>query len=96
MKVNLDYPSFPNLISVLEGHPSSIFIYVRLWKNRKCYQTITTKKDIQEKYLIDEDNFRKHLFDLQSVEVISFEEKEDSFLITHKTPSIHTEGYMLC
>jgi hypothetical protein len=96
MKANLDYPSFPNLISVLEGSPSSIFIYIRLWKNRKGYQTVTTKEDIQEKYLIHEDNFLKHLFDLHSVEVISFEEKRDSFVITHQIPTIHTQGYMLC
>jgi hypothetical protein len=92
----LDYPPFYNVVNVLESCPLSIFMYIMIWKNRSGFQTIVNKDTIQEKYLTDQDNFRKHLFHLSDINIIFFTENENSFVITLDQPQIKAEGYTLC
>jgi hypothetical protein len=96
MKKLIDYPSYSNVVSVLEECPSSIFIYLLLWKNRIGYRTIAIKEFIEEKYFIHEDIFLEHLFALQATNVLFFDERKSAFVITHQNAEVNAEGYMLC
>lgn len=96
MKKSLDYPQLSSLIAVLEWCPTSIFIYVLLWKKRLLWQTIVIKDKIQEEYLTDEDNFLKHLFDLQDAHVLHFIQTDKMFVVSHHSPDISAHGYTLC
>jgi hypothetical protein len=96
MSKHLDYPPFFQIITVLEECPSSIFLYVRLWKNKNVFQTFVKKKDVQERYSIDTEDFFQHLCCLQNAKVLFFEEAESYFLITLLFPDIIAEGKALC
>lgn len=93
---NLDYPPFFYIIQILENCPLSIFVYVSLWKARCGCRTTVEKSQIQQKYLIDEDNFRKHLFSLRDLQIVFFSENVDSFVIFHSEPQISPGAHILC
>lgn len=81
-----DYAGFPPLDSfkrVLRNSPNSADLFVSLWKlKKKANQRISIeRKDIKKSFLTSPTLFRNHLLAIGRLELITFEETTDFFLI---------------
>ena len=81
----MSYSHFPpiNLFKkVLQGCPQTALIYVSLWELNRKKQRITIKRDdVKNRFLISPTLFRNHLLSLSRLEILSFEETPDYFLV---------------
>ena len=77
-----DFPPMPDFRRVLQIAPASALIYISLWKMRRNNNDISIKKsDVKKKFLISKTIFRNHLLALSRLEILSFEETTDFFLV---------------
>lgn len=80
-----DYAEFPPLDSfkrVLRSSPQSAELFTSLWKLKHGSNHLSIKrKDIKKKFLISPTLFRNHLLAIGRLELITFEETTDFFLI---------------
>jgi len=80
-----DYAEFPPLDSfkrVLRSSPQSADLFASLWKLKPKSNRISIKrKDIKKNFLISPTLFRNHLLAIGRLELITFEETTDFFLI---------------
>lgn len=80
-----DYAEFPPLDCfkrVLRSSPQSADLFASLWKIKSKSNRISIKrKDIKRSFLISPTLFRNHLLAIGRLELITFEETTDFFLI---------------
>lgn len=80
-----NYSEFPPIDSfkrVLRSSPQSALIYASLWKHKAKKERLSFKrKDIKTLFLISPTLFRNHLLSIGRLDLISFEETHDFFLI---------------
>jgi hypothetical protein len=80
-----DYSEFPPIDSfkrVLTNSPQSALLYAHIWKNKKkCSRISLLRNEVKKKFLISPTLFRNHLLSLGRLELISFEETPEFFLI---------------
>lgn len=91
----LNYNEFPPInyfTRVLKGHPKSALLYVQLWKKKgKRMNLVTHKKQVRKDYLISPTMFRNLLAPLAFLNLISFVESSDRFLIDISGPHLNEE-----
>ena len=80
-----DYAEFPPLGSfkrVLQTKPETALLYASLWKMKPKSKRMTVKKnEIKKQFLISPTLFRNALLAIGRMDLISFQESEDLFLI---------------
>lgn len=80
-----DYSEFPpvdTLKKILISSPQCALLYASLWKQKPTSNRISIKRnDIKKKFLISPTLFRNHLLCIGRLELITFEETSDFFLI---------------
>jgi len=85
MRCTLNYSEFPpiNIFKkVLESCPQSAILFASLWKLKQKSMKVSIRKTaINSMFLISRTLFRNHLLALGRIDLISFKELEDDFLI---------------
>ena len=78
-----DFPPIDSFKNVLRNSPSSADLFVSLWKiKKKSNPRISIeRKNIKKNFLISPTLFRNHLLAIGRLELISFEETTDFFVI---------------
>ena len=78
-----DFPPLDSFKRVLRNSPGSADLYVSLWKiKRKSNPRISVaRKDIKKNFLISPTLFRNHLLAIGRLELISFEETTEFFVV---------------
>lgn len=80
-----DYDDFPPLTvfkTALHICPQAAFLYTLLWKIKHKESRISIKRtDVKKKFLISPTLFRNNLLSLSRINILSFEETVDFFLI---------------
>lgn len=78
-----DFPPFTTFKKVLKNCPQSALVYASLYKiNKEETAPISIrKKETINKFLTSPTLFRNYLLSLSNLEVLSFEENKDFYLI---------------
>lgn len=82
-----DFPPCESFKRVLISSPQSALLFVALWKKKLIFnqnsisRLSVLKKEIKSKFLTTPTLFRNHLFSLQRLDLVTFEETSIFFLI---------------
>jgi len=90
MKDYTDFPPTKYFLRVLKSCPKSALLYTQLWtKKGKHMSFITHKKDVRKDYLISPTMFRNLLAPLMFLNLVSFIENDEQFLIDILGPHVN-------
>lgn len=82
MRDYLDFPPLDLFKRVLQSSPQSALLYASLWKLRPKSNRISIKRrEVKKNFLISPTLLRNHLLSLGRLELVSFEETTDFFVI---------------
>lgn len=83
MKEYDDFPPLDSFKRVLRSCPNSADLYVSLWKLKKKSNSRVSvaRKEIKKNFLTSPTLFRNHLLAIGRLELISFEETTEFFVI---------------
>jgi len=77
-----DFPPVEYFVRSLRNNPQSTFLYSALWKQKPLSNRLSIRrKDIKKKFDMSYTIFRNQLLSLDKLELLSFEERIDYFLI---------------
>lgn len=77
-----DFPPVTTLIRVMKGAPAASLLYVQMWQlapKAKGYSI--PYKQIRKNFLISKTLFRNHLLALGRLDLLKFQETDESFYI---------------
>ncbi len=76
------FPPYDNFKKVLQNCPKSALLYAALWKTKENKLLLKVRRqDINRRFLISPTLFRNQLATLMKIDILSFEETRDLFLI---------------
>jgi hypothetical protein len=77
-----NYPPRRSFERVLKICPKSATLYIHLWKAQdKHAKVLVAKNEIRKNYSISPTLFRNHLYDLKTLNLLFFVEKDGEFRI---------------
>lgn len=77
-----DFPPIHSFKRVLRSSPQSALLYASLWKNKPKGDRISIKKrETKKNFLISQTLFRNHLLALSRLDIASFEETTEFYLV---------------
>lgn len=77
-----DFPPIHSFKRVLQSSPQSALLYASLWKNKPKGDRIAIKKrEIKKNFLISQTLFRNHLLAISRLDIASFEETTEFYLV---------------
>lgn len=77
-----DFPPLTLFKRVLQGSPTSALLYASMWALKPKSNLISIKrKEVKKRFLISPTLFRNHLLALGRMDLLSFEETTEFFVI---------------
>lgn len=77
-----NFPPFPLFKRVLQSFPDKALLYVTLWSLKPSSNYISVaRKDVRKRFFISHTLFRNNLLYLVRIDLLTFEEVDDFFII---------------